>query len=414
MLHAEKLRIMYDLLPILAYKVALHKMSTSKNIVNVHEAGGSKKIRNIAALVANGLAKTADISWLKIALEKFALAIPSAIAEKIKKTNSAALIAQFVPSADELEILTAESSDPISDDKYAPVRGIVHRYPDRCLLTPIFTCPVYCRFCFRKEKVGKDKALSQTELNACFEYIASNNNIWEVILTGGEPLMLKPKQLQEIIKQLTVIPHVEVIRIHTKVPVVAPESVNEELLEVLKLHRPIYMVLHVNHVDEFSAAAESAIARIIDSGVPMLSQSVLLKGVNDDAEILGKLLRKLVKNRIKPYYLHHPDMVKGTSKFRGTISRGQKIMRELRGSYSGLCQPTYVLDIPGGHGKSPISKEYIKKASIKMALGDKCQGDGEDMRCEHGTHSTVGAIRDDQSDMYEVVDYNGVSHSYEG
>jgi len=345
-------------------------------------------MRNLQALIRSGLANAADTSWLIPVLKKFSVAIPSGLLQRMQETKSSALQAQFVPNQAELNILDTEVTDPISDDKYAPLRGIVHRYPDRCLLTPIFTCPVYCRFCFRKEKIGKDKALSPAELTACYAYIASQPNIWEVILTGGDPLILAPQQLAEIIRNLTAIAHVAIIRIHTRVPVVCPEKITAELLAALQLHRPVYIALHANHADEFSPEAEAAIARIVDAGLPMLSQSVLLTGVNDDEQVLAALMRKFVQNRIKPYYLHHPDMVQGTSHFRGSIAKGQDLVAALRGNYSGLCQPTYVLDIPGGYGKSPLGKAYVR------AVGDAAvEGDS---RCE----------------VYEVLDYHGDVHLY--
>lgn len=315
----------------------------------------------------------------------------------IEASASSALKAQFVASAAEHVIHPAELDDPIADAKFSPVKGIVHRYPDRCLLTPIFTCPVYCRFCFRKETLGVNKALTTAELAICYQYIAANANIWEVILSGGDPLLLKPTRLQQIITELSAISHVEVIRIHSRIPLVCPEKITKAMLAVLQLHKPTYLVLHTNHADEFTPVAEQAIASIVDSGVPMLSQTVLLRGVNDNEQCLGKLMRKLVKNRVKPYYLHHPDLVKGTSHFRCSIDEGRRLTAALRGNYSGLCQPNYVLDIPGGHGKVPIGFNYIQpKKSI-----------------DTNVHAIANRNDNINCGIYEVTDYQGQVHEYQ-
>ncbi|HEY2134654.1 MAG TPA: lysine-2,3-aminomutase-like protein, partial [Xanthobacteraceae bacterium] len=239
---------------------------------------------------------------------------------------------------------------------------IVHRYPDRALLKLVHICPVYCRFCFRREMVGPGgrPALSQAELAAALAYIGSRPEIWEVILTGGDPLVLSARRLRGVVRALASIDHVKVVRLHTRVPVATPERVTADVARALKAPgRASYVVLHVNHPRELTPAARAACARFIDAGIPMLSQSVLLRGVNDDAATLGALMRALVESRIKPYYLHQGDLAPGTAHLRTTVGEGQDLMRALRGRYSGLCQPTYVLDIPGGAGKVPIGPNYI-------------------------------------------------------
>jgi lysine 2,3-aminomutase len=288
---------------------------------------------------------------------------------------------QFVPSAAELVTLAEERADPIGDDPHTVVKGVIHRYPDRVLLKPLHVCPVYCRFCFRREKVGPGgEMLSPAELEAAFSYIRSNPKIWEVILTGGDPLILAERRLAEIIRSLDAIPHVKVIRIHTRVPVVDPDRVTTGILDALKVGTPVYVVLHCNHPRELTPVGRAACARLIDNGIPMLNQSVLLKGVNDDPETMEQLLRALVETRVKPYYLHHGDLAEGTSHFRTSIEEGQFLMRSLRGRLSGVCQPTYVLDIPGGFGKVPIGPNY-----------------------------TQGP---DANDCYQVKDYRGQVHAY--
>jgi lysine 2,3-aminomutase len=219
---------------------------------------------------------------------------------------------------------------------------------------------VYCRFCFRREMVGPGRGgLKPAALDKALAYVENHPEIWEVILTGGDPLVLSARRLKDVVTRLAAIGHVKVIRVHTRVPVAAPERVTAALVRALRTDRATFVVLHANHPRELTAQVRAACARLIDAGIPMLSQSVLLRGVNDDAETLGALMRALVECRIKPYYLHHADLAPGTAHLRTTIAEGQALMRALHGRYSGLCQPSYVLDIPGGHGKSPIGPSYL-------------------------------------------------------
>jgi len=236
----------------------------------------------------------------------------------------------------------------------------VHRYPDRVLLKVVNACAVYCRFCFRREMVGPGRGgLSPAALAAAFNYIAGHQQIWEVILSGGDPLVLSARRIKEVVKRLAAISHVKVIRVHTRVPVVDPERINAALVRALRTDKATFVVLHANHPRELTQQARAACGRLVDAGIPMLSQSVLLRGVNDDVETLGALMRTFVECRIKPYYLHHADLAPGTAHLRTTIAEGQALMRGLRGRFSGLCQPTYVLDIPDGYGKSPIGPNYV-------------------------------------------------------
>ena len=238
----------------------------------------------------------------------------------------------------------------------------MHRYPDRVLLKLVNACAVYCRFCFRREMVGPGRGgLAPAALDKALAYVESHPEIWEVILTGGDPLVLSARRLKDVVTRLATIAHVKVIRVHTRVPVAAPERVTAALVRALRTGKATFVVLHANHPRELTAQVRAACARLIDAGIPMLSQSVLLRGVNDDAQTLGALLRALVECRIKPYYLHHADLAPGTAHLRTTIAQGQALMRALHGRMSGLCQPSYVLDIPGGHGKSPIGPNYLSK-----------------------------------------------------
>ena len=268
---------------------------------------------------------------------------------------------QVLPSAAEREVDPAELADPIGDGAHSPTPGVVHRYPDRALLLLTAACAVHCRFCFRREFIGQPaRALGPAALEAAYAYLAATPAIWEVILSGGDPLVLAPRRLKDIVEALAAIEHVKVIRVHTRVPVATPERVTREVVRALKASgKATYVVLHANHPRELTPAARAACAQFIDAGIPMLSQSVLLRGVNDDAATLGALMRALVESRIRPYYLHQGDLARGTEHLRTSIAEGQELMRALRGRYSGLCQPTFVLDIPGGHGKVPVGPIYF-------------------------------------------------------
>jgi lysine 2,3-aminomutase len=260
------------------------------------------------------------------------------------------------------------------------VAGIVHRHPDRVLFKLVQVCAVYCRFCFRRESVGpgKDNALSVEATRAALDYIHAHNEIWEVILTGGDPLMLSPRRLAQIMAELAAIDHVKIIRIHTRVPVADSARISPQMVAAMQVKgATTWVALHANHPRELTPAARAACAAIVDAGIPMLSQSVLLTGVNDDIATLSALMRAFVECRIKPYYLHHGDLAPGTAHLRTTLARGQDLMRELRGRVSGLCQPDYVLDIPGGYGKAPVGPNYLEAmrelgADFRYRVTDYC------------------------------------------
>jgi lysine 2,3-aminomutase len=344
-----------------------------------------KTLRRADDLIAAGLISRQRRAGIEAVAARYALALTADIAELVDATDPSDPIArQFIPDEAELDRRPEEMSDPIGDGLHSPVKGIVHRYPDRVLLKPVHICAAYCRFCFRREVVGGAHALSRTELDAAIAYIRAHCEIWEVILTGGDPLMLSPRRLKQLVDELTTIEHVKVIRVHTRVPVVEPSAVTAALVRALKAPgKATYVVLHANHARELTPKARAACARLIDAGIPMLSQSVLLRGVNDDAATLGELMRALVECRIKPYYLHHGDLAPGTAHWRTSIEEGQALMRALHGRFSGLCQPAYVLDIPGGHGKSPIGPNYLARAG--------------------GENGTA---------RYEIEDFRGRPHAY--
>lgn len=331
-----------------------------------------KTIKTSTELLEQRLINPDKLEAIEKVANTFSIAISPQMVELIHQADpTQAIQKQFVPTEQELNVQSIEDADPIGDVKYSPVKGIVHRYPDRCLLKPLHVCAVYCRFCFRREQIGPDsESLSKEDLETAYMYIRNHPEIWEVILTGGDPLMLNINSLSSMLRSLEAISHVEVIRIHTRVPVVDSKRITSELIQALKIKKPVYVVLHANHANEFTEAAVNACASLVDSGFPMLSQSVLLKGINDSPEILSDLMRTFVKNRIKPYYLHQGDLARGTSHFRTSIEEGQQIMKSLRGNYSGLCQPTYIIDIPGGEGKVPIGPQYVNKQREQYVLED--------------------------------------------
>ena len=296
--------------------------------------------------------------------ESFAVAVSPAMLDLIRSGDFDEGIArQFVPSAAELGTRPEELADPIGDEAHAPVKGIFHRYRDRVLLKPIHVCPVYCRFCFRREMVGPgSEALTPAELEAALAYIRSREEIWEVILTGGDPLVLSPRRLREVMRDLAAIDHVGIGRIHSRVPAADPRRITDEVVAALKAPGvATWVAVHANHPRELTAEMRAACARMVDAGIPLVSQSVLLRGVNDDAATLEALMRGFVECPIKPYYLHHGDLAPGTAHLRTTLGEGQALMRALRGRVSGLCQPDYVLDIPGGHGKVPVGPHYLSQ-----------------------------------------------------
>lgn len=323
----------------------------------------NQTLRTVNDLLKHGLIAASHAGDIDAVAERYAIAISPAITALIN-TNAIndPIARQFVPTSEELHTLPHESADPIADAAHSPIEGVVHRYPDRVLLKVVHACPVYCRFCFRREMVGPGgKSLTGAKLDAALAYIAANPSIWEVILTGGDPFILTPRRAADLMRRLGAIAHVKVIRWHTRVPMVDPDRVTPAFVKALRIPgKATYVAIHANHPLEFGDAARAALARLADAGLVLVSQSVLLKGVNNDVETLSSLMRCFVENRVKPYYLHHPDLAPGTAHFRMSIAQGQALVKALRGQLSGLCQPEYVLDIPGGHGKAPIGTRYLR------------------------------------------------------
>jgi len=337
-------------------------------------------LRSATDLVDAGLVPAdAEADAARVAA-RYAVAVTPAMAAMIDAKDPADPIArQFIPDVRELERAEEERSDPIGDQARSPVKGVVHRYPDRALLKIVGVCPVYCRFCFRREMVGPqaEANLTPKEIEAALDYLRAHPEIWEVVLTGGDPFVMSARRVAEVTEALGVIAHVRIVRWHTRVPVVAPERVTVDLVRALRgPGSATYVAVHANHPRELTAAAREALARLIDGGIPVVSQTVLLRGVNDDVATLEALMRAFVEARVKPYYLHHGDLAPGTAHFRTTLAEGQALVHALRQRLSGLAMPTYVLDIPGGHGKVPVGPAYLDGDAVSDPHGRRHRIDG--------------------------------------
>ncbi|MBW6507452.1 MAG: lysine-2,3-aminomutase-like protein [Rhodobacteraceae bacterium] len=333
----------------------------------------ARAVTDVCGLIGLGLAAPDAAPALEAVARDFQIRVTPAMLAAIG-TPGDPVARQFVPSAAELEAGADTLPDPIGDLAHQPAPGLTHRYPDRVILHVTRTCDVYCRFCFRREVVGESGPLPEADLAAALAYIRATPAIREVILTGGDPLTLSPRRLRALFAEIGAIGHVEVIRIHSRGPVVAPERIDAALIAALRSVPVLYLVVHANHANELTPAACAALARLADAGVPLLAQTVLLRGINDSAGALADLFRALVRQRVTPYYLHHCDLAQGASHFRTTIAEGQQIMAELRGRLSGLCLPAYVLDIPGGFGKVPMLPGYVTETATGQYILRDHQG----------------------------------------
>ncbi|MDE2184636.1 MAG: lysine-2,3-aminomutase-like protein [Alphaproteobacteria bacterium] len=331
-------------------------------------------LKTVSALADAGLIPAERAGALEPVAARYAVALTDTVARLIDRGDPNDPIArQYIPSEAELRATPEERSDPIGDAAHSPVPGIVHRHADRVLFKLVHNCPVYCRFCFRREMVGPDSesALLPDVFANAVAYIEGHPEIWEVIVTGGDPFSLSARRIGEVAAHLAAIPHVKIVRWHTRLPVVDPARINDEFVASLLTPGVTTIVaLHANHPRELTAAARAACARLIDAGIPMLSQSVLLKGVNDDVKTLEALMRTFVEARVKPYYLHHADLAPGTSHFRVSIEEGLTLMGALRARLSGLCVPQYVLDIPGGVAKVRLTSTDVEKTATGWRIRD--------------------------------------------
>ena len=299
---------------------------------------------------------------LRKTFNKFPLSITPYYLSLINKHNfrNDPVFKQSFGGVQELNTIASEHEDPLSEEHDSPVKGITHRYPDRVLFHVSNICAMYCRHCTRKRKVGDiDYVPSKEQLKMGIDYIANTPQVRDVLLSGGDPFMLPDDKLDWLLSEIRAIPHVEIIRIGTRMPVVLPYRITENLVSILKKHQPLWINTHFNHPNEITASAKEALAKLADGGFPLGNQSVLLADVNDCPRIMKSLLHKLVQNRVRPYYLYQCDLSEGLSHFRTPVGKGIEIMESLIGHTSGFARPTYVIDAPGGGGKIPVMPNYI-------------------------------------------------------
>ena len=292
---------------------------------------------------------------------RFIMSIPPYWASLMDPDDPACPIrSQAVPVEEEYRLSPNDMIDPLGEDSHMPVPGLVHRYPDRVLLLVVEVCSMYCRFCTRSRVVGTTAGYSRpANIDVAIDYIKAHRKIRDVLISGGDPLTLSDERLDDVLTKLRAIPHVEFIRIGTRNPVTLPYRVTESLCAVLRKHKPIWMSLHFNHPKEVTPPVRRACGMLADSGVPLGSQTVLLKGINDRPAIMKKLFHELLKTRVRPYYIYQCDPVKGTAHFRTPVSVGVQIIEKLRGHTTGYAVPTFVVDGPGGGGKIPIMPNYV-------------------------------------------------------
>jgi lysine 2,3-aminomutase len=317
--------------------------------------------RSIASLEALaerfGSEHVGDIERLKQAAENFEFRISPAMVDLIREPGDP-IWRQYVPTVQELEIEDG-IVDSLAEDAHSPVPNITHRYPDRALFLVSPVCAAYCRFCTRRRKVGDPEKIPMAQLESAFQYLAQHTEIRDVIMSGGDPLMLSDRRLDEICGRLRAIPHLEILRIGSRVPCHLPERITPELCATLKKHHPLYINTHFNHPDELTPAAIRALGMLADAGIPLGCQTVLLKGINDDPAVMKRLMQKLLVARVRPYYIYQADQVAGAEHFRTSVEKGLEIVQALRGWTSGLAVPHYVIDAPGGGGKIPLLPEYV-------------------------------------------------------
>jgi lysine 2,3-aminomutase len=318
-----------------------------------------KSIASLEALGERfGAEHVGDIERLKQAAENFEFRISPAMVDLIREPGDP-IWRQYVPTAQELEIEDG-LVDSLAEDAHSPVPNITHRYPDRALFLVSPVCASYCRFCTRRRKVGDPEKIPMAQLESAFQYLAEHTEIRDVIMSGGDPLLLSDRRLNEICGRLRAIPHLEIIRIGSRVPCHLPERITPELCAILKQYHPFYINTHFNHPDELTPAAVRALGMLADAGIPLGCQTVLLKGVNDDPAVMKLLMQRLLAARVRPYYIYQCDQVAGAEHFRTTVEKGLEIIRAMRGWTSGLAVPHFVIDAPGGGGKIPLLPEYVE------------------------------------------------------
>jgi len=314
---------------------------------------------------------------LKKVVDIFPVRINSYFLSQIKNENDP-LWKQVVPTLDELDDIVDEESllvsDPLNEEGDMPVPELVHRYPDRVLLMVNNQCPIICRFCTRKRKIGFPGVVTRETLRRGIDYIRKNSEVRDVILSGGDPLLVPDKELDRILSELRSIPHLEIIRIGTRVPGTLPQRVTPELCDILKKYHPLYFNMHFNHPDEITPEVEEACNMLADTGIPLGSQTVLLKGVNDDTGIMKELMHKLLMIRIRPYYIYQADMAMGTDHFRTDVQKGLNLISDLQGHTSGMGVPYFVIDAPGGGGKVRLLPNTVIEHNEKEVIIKNYEG----------------------------------------
>ena len=332
-----------------------------------------KSIASLEVLAARfGPEHFPELDRLRQAAENFEFRISPAMVDLIKSPDDP-IWRQYVPSVQELEVHDG-IVDSLDEDAHSPVPNITHRYPDRALFLVSPVCASYCRFCTRRRKVGDPEKIPMSQLESAFQYLEQHTEIRDVIMSGGDPLLLSDRRIDDILKRLRAIPHLEVIRIGSRVPCHLPERITPELCAILRKYHPFYINTHFNHPDELTPAAVHGLGMLADAGIPLGCQTVLLKGVNDDAAVMKKLMQKLLAARVRPYYIYMCDQVAGAEHFRTTVEKGLEIVKAIRGWTSGLAVPHFVIDAPGGGGKIPLLPEYVVKITDKEVVLRNYQG----------------------------------------
>ena len=325
-----------------------------------------QSVTTVDELVERFGAENIDRDAVQKAIDRFNLRITPAALAKIN-TPGDAFWRQYVPTAAENDIVDG-IVDSLDEDADSPVPNLTHRYPDRVLFLVSPVCASYCRFCTRRRKVGDPEKIPLNQFDSAFAYLREHTEVRDVIMSGGDPFLLSDRRIEFFLKTLREIPHIEIIRIHTRVPSHLPQRVTNELVQMIRQYHPLYVNVHFNDPAEITPDAEVALARLADAGIPLGCQTVLLKGVNDDPAVMKLLMQKLLKNRVKPYYIYQADVVAGAEHFRTSIEKGIEIIRAIRGWTSGLGVPHFVIDAPGGGGKIPILPEYVQSITNREVV----------------------------------------------
>jgi lysine 2,3-aminomutase len=326
-----------------------------------------RSLASLDALVERfGAEHVPNLDRLRQAAENFEFRISPAMVDLIKSPGDS-IWRQYVPDLQELDVHDG-LVDSLAEDTHSPVPNITHRYPDRALFLVSPVCASYCRFCTRRRKVGDPSKIPMAQLESAFRYLEEHTEIRDVIMSGGDPLLLSDRRIEDICRRLRSIKHIEVVRIGSRVPCHLPERITPELCAILKRYHPLYINTHFNHPDELTPAAVKALGMLADAGVPLGCQTVLLKGVNDDPDVMKALMQRLLAARVRPYYIYMCDQVAGAEHFRTTVAKGLEIIQALRGWTSGLAVPHFVIDAPGGGGKIPLLPEYVVKLTDREVV----------------------------------------------